>query len=272
MGTNTPKKNRNDQTAAEQTLIDGFNKHAATIPSIVIAGASDTTKDIVATLQSRIDSAKAALSTRATWQTAVQADRTMRDKTKTFVSGLKQALLVAFAGQIDTLADFGLTAAQTARRDARGETRRGRQGQGDPRGASHHGQEAESRNQRHGRSDRAGARGPSAPTPIATPPAAPRRRRSLRHPRRQLRWRRAASVVPANPCAVPTPVAPAPTPAAPRRRCRPPPAAIAAPATGRRRTRRNAETEEVVAARPLPSRLPRMVRGSSGGKHPQADQ
>jgi hypothetical protein len=109
MGSNTPKNNRKDETAAWQQLIDGLNKHAATITSVVIAGASVTTKDIIGTLQARIATAKAAQSTRATWLAAVQADRDDHDKTKTFVSGLKQALLVAFAGQIDTLADFGLT-------------------------------------------------------------------------------------------------------------------------------------------------------------------
>lgn len=110
MGINTPKNNRIDQTTAEQTLIDGFNKHAAAIPSMVINGVVRTTKDIVATLQSRIDSARTALSTRATWQTAIRTDQALRDTTKTYVSGVKQGLLVAFAGQLDTLADFGLTA------------------------------------------------------------------------------------------------------------------------------------------------------------------
>jgi hypothetical protein len=110
MGTNTPKKNRTDQVTADQALIDGFNKHATAIPNMVIGGASKTAKDIVATLQSRIDSAKVALSTRATWQTAIRTDESLRDTTKTFVSGVKQGLLVAFAGQLDTLADFGLTA------------------------------------------------------------------------------------------------------------------------------------------------------------------
>jgi hypothetical protein len=110
MGINTPKKNRIDQTTAEQTLVDGFNKHAAVIPSMVINGVMQTTKDIVATLQSRIDSARTALSTRATWQTAIRTDQALRDTTKTYVSGVKQGLLVAFAGQLDTLADFGLTA------------------------------------------------------------------------------------------------------------------------------------------------------------------
>jgi hypothetical protein len=79
---------------------------------MAIGGASLPTKDIIATLQSRIDSTKTVLSTRATWQTAVQADRDVRDKTKTTVSGLKQGLLVALAGHLDTLADFGLTARQ----------------------------------------------------------------------------------------------------------------------------------------------------------------
>jgi hypothetical protein len=109
MGSNTPKKNRIDQTTAEQTLIDGFNKHGASIASMAIGGTTTTPKDIVATLQSRIDSAHAVLSTRATWQAAVRTDRTVRATTKTFVSGVKQGLLLAFAGKLDVLADFGLT-------------------------------------------------------------------------------------------------------------------------------------------------------------------
>ena len=110
MGINTPKKNRIDLTTSEQTLIDGFNKHAAAIPSMVIGATLMTAQDIVATLQTRIDTARAALSTRATWQTAIRTDEATRDATKTFVSGVKQGLLVAFAGHLDTLADFGLTA------------------------------------------------------------------------------------------------------------------------------------------------------------------
>jgi hypothetical protein len=173
MASNTPKKNRTDQTTAEQSLIGGLNKHATSIPSIVIGGASVTTKDIVATLQSRIDTAKAAQSTRATWQTAVQADRAERDKTKTFVSGLKQALLVAFAGQVDTLADFGLTgrkvrvvtpeeklaAAQKAKA-----TRAARHTMGSKQKAAIKGTVAPTT---------PAPAVPAAPTPIATPPVAP---------------------------------------------------------------------------------------------------
>ena len=201
MGSNTPKKNRNDETAADQNLIDGLNKHAATIPSIVIGGASITTKDIVATLQSRIDSAKAAPSTRATWQAAVQADRAERDKTKTFVSGLRQALLVAFAGQVDTLADFGLTArkprvvtpeqklAAAAKAKA---TRAARHTMGKKQKAAIKGTVAPTA---------PAPAAPSAPTPNPTPPAAPA----------------PAPVPPAPVQAAPTapPAAPAPAPVPP---------------------------------------------------------
>jgi len=110
MGSNTPKTNRIDNLTADQSLIDGFTKNATRLANLTILGATQPTKDIVATLQPRIHSAKAVLTTRATWQVAVQADQAVRDRTKTFVSVVKQALLAAFAGELDTLAEFGLTA------------------------------------------------------------------------------------------------------------------------------------------------------------------
>ncbi|HEY1693656.1 MAG TPA: hypothetical protein VGG39_15920 [Polyangiaceae bacterium] len=109
MGSNTPKNSRPSQTAADQKLIDGLNKHAATITVIVIAGVTMATKDIISTLQQRIAASTAAETTRATWQAAVVADEAEREKTRQFISGLRQALLAAFAGQVDALADFGLT-------------------------------------------------------------------------------------------------------------------------------------------------------------------
>jgi hypothetical protein len=113
MGVNTPKSNRLNEIAADQSLIDGLAKHASAIPSLGINGAFVATKDITTTLQSRVDSAKNAQSVRATWLAAVKADTDLRDKTKTFVSGLRAALLTLFAGQIDTLADFALTPRKT---------------------------------------------------------------------------------------------------------------------------------------------------------------
>ncbi len=208
MGTNTPKNNRKDETAAWQHLIDGLNKHAATITSMVIAGASMTTKDIVGSLQSRIDTAKAAQSTRATWLAAVQADRDDRDKTKTFVSGLKQALLVAFAGQIDTLADFGLTG------------RKPRVATPEEKLAAAAKAKA-TREARHtmGKNQKAAIKGtvtptapapaaPTVPTPIVTPPAAPAPVPASPAP---------TQAAPVTPPAAPAPVlaSPAPTQAAP---------------------------------------------------------
>jgi hypothetical protein len=109
MASNTPMKNRLDQVAAEQKLVDGLNKHAQAITSFVIAGATVTMKDIITNLQTLIASANTVESTRATWQNAVKADKDERAKLKAFVSSVKQALLLAFAGSIDALADFGLT-------------------------------------------------------------------------------------------------------------------------------------------------------------------
>jgi hypothetical protein len=110
MSSNVPKKNQTDQTVADQKLIDGLTKHAATLPSIVIAGTSTTTAAIVAKLQARIAAISTVQTTRATWRAAVQAERTEVAATKAFVSAVRQALLVAFTGQVDVLADFGLTA------------------------------------------------------------------------------------------------------------------------------------------------------------------
>ncbi|HLK40108.1 MAG TPA: hypothetical protein VKU41_25305, partial [Polyangiaceae bacterium] len=103
------KVNRLNEQTGDQKLIAGLQKHSATLPSLMIGGTSYPTDTLVATLQSRLATAAAVASTRATWQTAVQADRDERTKTQTVVSGVRQALHVAFAGSVSALADFGLT-------------------------------------------------------------------------------------------------------------------------------------------------------------------
>jgi hypothetical protein len=109
MASNLPKKNRTDQMLADQRLIDGFTKHAATITSVLVDGAVMSTKDIVGMLQARIAASQATTSARATWQATVVADAAEHAKTRTAASGLRQAMVVAFGSQLDTLADFGLT-------------------------------------------------------------------------------------------------------------------------------------------------------------------
>ena len=104
----TNNLNRIEQQTGDQKLIDGLKKHEPTLSSLFIGGTSLKTADVIGILQARIDAASTAVSSRATWQTDVKADHDGRAKTKTFVSGLRQALQVAFVGQIDALADFGL--------------------------------------------------------------------------------------------------------------------------------------------------------------------
>jgi hypothetical protein len=100
--------NRLKEQASNQALINGLTKHAATIPLILVGGQSLTNTQMVATLQGRLAHANAALSTRAAWQSAVKADQDDRTKTGALISGLRKVVSVAFAGEIDTLADFGL--------------------------------------------------------------------------------------------------------------------------------------------------------------------
>ena len=101
---------RDSQLAADQKLIDGLNKHSSTLSSLVIGGQSYTTAAVIGLLQGRIATSTSATNAHATWQAAVQADREQQAKTKPFVSGLRKALQVAYAGSIDSLADFGLKA------------------------------------------------------------------------------------------------------------------------------------------------------------------
>jgi hypothetical protein len=109
MATNN-KTDRTTRQVADQKLIDGLNKHSSTLSSLVIGGQSYTTAAIIGLLQGRIATATSVTNVHATWQAAVQADLDERTKTKQFASGLRQALQVAFAGSIDSLADFGLKA------------------------------------------------------------------------------------------------------------------------------------------------------------------
>jgi hypothetical protein len=100
--------NRSSQESADQKLIDGFTKHSATLATLVIGGTSYKTTDVITIVQGLLNSAKAVVTSRATWQAAVAADKAERAKQKTFISGVRQSLLVAFGGSIDVLADFGL--------------------------------------------------------------------------------------------------------------------------------------------------------------------
>jgi hypothetical protein len=101
--------NRGDQQTAEQKIVSGLQKHEADLTSIVLAGTSYKTADIITIVQGLINSAQLVLSNRATWQASIVADENERAKNKPFMSGLRAAIRAAYGGSIDVLADFGLT-------------------------------------------------------------------------------------------------------------------------------------------------------------------
>ena len=109
MGSNTPKKSRPNRTVANQKLVDGLNKHQAILSAMVVNGAPLTTAQVVSHLDEIIAAADLAVTSHAAWQAAVRADLAELKATAAFVAGVRQAILVAFHGQVDVLADFGLT-------------------------------------------------------------------------------------------------------------------------------------------------------------------
>jgi hypothetical protein len=109
MGINTPKASRLNRTSALQKLIDGLNKHQAAFGGFMVNGAQVTTPQVVSKLGEIIATGLAVETTHASWQAAVKADLAERVNTAAFLSGVRQAILVAFHGQVDVLADFGLT-------------------------------------------------------------------------------------------------------------------------------------------------------------------
>jgi hypothetical protein len=100
--------NRIVQQSADQKMVDGFTRHEAEIGSVLIDGKKVTPADVIGVAQNRITASKAADAAKATWQTAVKADKDVRASTRVFMTQVRQAVLVMFASSIDTLAEFGL--------------------------------------------------------------------------------------------------------------------------------------------------------------------
>jgi hypothetical protein len=100
--------NRPDQMARDQKLIEGLTKHAGVITTLYVDGQPFTAAQAVTTLQARVNTGNAVVPAKAVYREAVKADRDERAQTKAFVSGLRQALLLMFAGQPQVLADLGI--------------------------------------------------------------------------------------------------------------------------------------------------------------------
>jgi hypothetical protein len=107
--TTKQKTNRIAVQTSNQALVSGLEKHGAALPTIMVGGVSTKTSDVIAVLLADIAAANAVEPARATWQTAVQEARDQRAKSKPVASGARQYVQMMFAGQIATLADFGLT-------------------------------------------------------------------------------------------------------------------------------------------------------------------
>lgn len=80
---NTRITNHILQQTGDQSLVDGLKKHETDLPSFFINGASVKTTDLITTLQARIAAGSNVVSTRASWLTAVQANRDEIAETKT---------------------------------------------------------------------------------------------------------------------------------------------------------------------------------------------
>jgi hypothetical protein len=107
--TTTQKKfNRPDEMARDQKLIDGLTKHAGIIATLYVNGQPFTAAQAVTTLQGRVNAGTAVAPAKAAYRQAVKADHDERAQTKAFVSSLRQALLLMFAGQPQVLADLGI--------------------------------------------------------------------------------------------------------------------------------------------------------------------
>jgi hypothetical protein len=109
MTTNKNKRSRSDDIAALQKLSEGLTQHASTVPPIVIAGVTYKPSDVTAKLQTAIAQAKAVLTTEAAWHNAVQTEDAAWKQLKPFLLAVQQILRNAYDGQLDTLADFGVT-------------------------------------------------------------------------------------------------------------------------------------------------------------------
>jgi phage protein D len=104
-----PRSTKTEQQTADQKLLAGFQKHQATVPSLMIAGVPVPTTSLIATLQGRIAARATTESSRAGWRDDVQAERTTVSQSQKTMNRSMQALQVMFADQIEILTDFGLT-------------------------------------------------------------------------------------------------------------------------------------------------------------------
>jgi len=101
--------NQQDRILRDQKMIEGIKKHLKSA-SIVVAGKTYTSDEVVAALQARVDAANAIAPAKAAWQDLVNTATTQTEQSKSLVSGLRQTVKVMFGQTAETLADFGIPA------------------------------------------------------------------------------------------------------------------------------------------------------------------
>ncbi len=149
------------QLAANQALIDGLVKHAATLATLLVAGSTVPTSALVTVLQARIAAIKLTLTTKATFMAAVAAAHAEIANTAALVSGARQALRDRVRGSDRDPRRLRAQAAEGSHAaHDRGEGRGQGQGRGHTSGPSHDGAEGEGEDHRsHG--SRRGTGGPA---------------------------------------------------------------------------------------------------------------
>ncbi len=101
-------KKRATQQAADQSMIDGLTKNAASIGSLLIGGRTYTVAEAIALVQAALTASKTVVVNHTVLEDSLQAETTVRTENKPFFDGLTQTVQTMFAGQVSTLGDFGL--------------------------------------------------------------------------------------------------------------------------------------------------------------------
>jgi hypothetical protein len=103
-----PNTNRVNQVAADQRLADGLTKNAGSLGTFGYGGKQLKPADVVLVLQGRISAAQAATAAKAGLNAAATTAKTEITSTRGLIKTVKQALRALYAGDITTLATFGL--------------------------------------------------------------------------------------------------------------------------------------------------------------------
>src|SRR5579862_1433969 len=94
------------QVNADQALIAGLQKHFGSSAGLLVAGQNHPIADLVATLTGRVGAISAATAAETSWKALLAKAHAELDATTQLVAALRQAILAAFDGQPDVLADF----------------------------------------------------------------------------------------------------------------------------------------------------------------------